>query len=112
MTRSVSACLTVVVLLASVLLLSATFDGKCAVVGGAAEQAGSPVQAVPAVTAPPEAFFERFKEKDREAARAFYKKHMDVGGLSIAAAPTPVTKTSACAAPVVWTSPASARRTC
>jgi hypothetical protein len=86
MKRTVSACLTVVMLVGSVLLLSAAFDGKCTVVGGAAEQASSPVQAVPAVTAPPEAFFERFKEKDREAARAFYKKHMDVGGLSIAAA--------------------------
>jgi hypothetical protein len=39
-----------------------------------------------AVTAPPEAFFERFKEKDRDAARKFYKKYLDVGGLSIAAA--------------------------
>jgi hypothetical protein len=38
------------------------------------------------VTVPPEAFFEKFKEKDREAARTFYKKYLDVGGLSIAAA--------------------------
>ncbi|MCI0456173.1 MAG: hypothetical protein L0Z62_04230 [Gemmataceae bacterium] len=42
-------------------------------------------QQVPKVTAPPESFFERFREKDRAAARAFYKKHLDVGGLSIAA---------------------------
>jgi hypothetical protein len=40
----------------------------------------------PKVTAPPEAFFERFKGGDRDVARAFYKKHIDAGGLSIAAA--------------------------
>src|SRR5262245_29743999 len=39
----------------------------------------------PKVTAPPVAFFDRFREKDREAARVFYKKHLDAGGLSIAA---------------------------
>ncbi len=40
----------------------------------------------PKVTAPPTAFFERFRDRDREAARRFYKKHIDAGGLSIAAA--------------------------
>jgi len=39
----------------------------------------------PKVTAPPESFFERFKANDREAARVFYKKHIDAKGLSIAA---------------------------
>jgi hypothetical protein len=53
------------------LLLSAT----CA--------AGDP--APPKVTAPPPSFFERFPAPDREAARAFYKKHIDADGLSIAA---------------------------
>jgi hypothetical protein len=42
--------------------------------------------ASPKVTAPPAAFFERFKAKDQEAARVFYKKHVDMQGLSIAAA--------------------------
>jgi hypothetical protein len=42
-------------------------------------------QPAPKVTAPPLAFFDRFKEKDREAARIFYKKHLDMKGLSIAA---------------------------
>src|SRR5262245_60389555 len=46
----------------------------------------SPPQNPPAVTVPPEAFFERFKETDRAAARKFYKKHIDLKGLSIAAA--------------------------
>src|SRR5262245_6505874 len=39
----------------------------------------------PKVTAPPMEFFDRFKVNDREAARAFYKKHVDTQGLSIAA---------------------------
>jgi hypothetical protein len=39
----------------------------------------------PQVIAPPEAFFEKFRERDREAARKFYKKHLDVNGLSVAA---------------------------
>jgi hypothetical protein len=42
-------------------------------------------QPVPPVTAPPAAFFERYRESDREAAWLFYKKHLDAGGLSIAA---------------------------
>ncbi len=40
----------------------------------------------PAVTAPPPSFFEKFREADRDAARAFYKKHLDVKGISVAAA--------------------------
>ena len=52
----------------------------------ASEKTSGPVeQKAPKVTAPPESFFERFKEKDREAARVFYKKHIDANGLSIAA---------------------------
>jgi len=40
----------------------------------------------PAVTAPPDSFFERVHQKHRDAARAFYKKHIDVGGLPVVAA--------------------------
>jgi hypothetical protein len=40
---------------------------------------------LPKVASPPESFFERYKASDREAARVFYKKHMDARGLSIAA---------------------------
>jgi hypothetical protein len=40
---------------------------------------------VPAVTAPPEAFFAKFADRDRDAARRFYKKYLDVEGLSVAA---------------------------
>jgi dipeptidyl aminopeptidase/acylaminoacyl peptidase len=40
---------------------------------------------VRAVTAPPESFFEKVRERDREAARRFYKKYVDVNGLPAAA---------------------------
>jgi alpha-glucosidase len=40
----------------------------------------------PPVAAPPEAFFKRFREKDVEVARKFYKKHLSVNGLHVAAA--------------------------
>ncbi len=41
--------------------------------------------AAPKVIAPPESFFEKFRERDREAAHKFYKKYLDVNGLSVAA---------------------------
>ncbi len=40
----------------------------------------------PAVTAPPESFFASVRERDRDAARKFYKKYLDVGGMSVVAA--------------------------
>lgn len=39
----------------------------------------------PKVIAPPESFFAKFREKDSDAARRFYKKYVDVNGLSVAA---------------------------
>jgi hypothetical protein len=39
----------------------------------------------PAVTAPPESFFTKVWERDREAARAFYKKYLDVQGMPVVA---------------------------
>jgi hypothetical protein len=69
----------------AVVLLTAPFLFRP--VSGAGQKASSPAaQKVPKVTAPPTAFFERFRDGDREAARRFYKKHIDAGGLSIAAA--------------------------
>jgi hypothetical protein len=38
------------------------------------------------VTAPPEAFFQIVREKDRDAARQFYKKYIDVKGMPVVAA--------------------------
>jgi len=37
------------------------------------------------VTAPPEAFFAKVRERDREAARKFYKKYVDVQGMVVVA---------------------------
>jgi dipeptidyl aminopeptidase/acylaminoacyl peptidase len=41
---------------------------------------------LPAVTAPPELLFAKVRERDREAARKFYKKYSDVQGISAVAA--------------------------
>lgn len=40
----------------------------------------------PEVTAPPESFFLKVRERDREAAKRFYRKHIDIEGLPVAAA--------------------------
>jgi hypothetical protein len=39
----------------------------------------------PPVTAPPESFFVKVREKDRDSARAFYKKYLDVQGMPVVA---------------------------
>jgi alpha-glucosidase len=39
----------------------------------------------PPVTAPPESFFQKVRERDRDTARAFYKKCMDVKGMPVVA---------------------------
>src|ERR1051326_6590863 len=38
-----------------------------------------------AVTSPPDSFFQKVRERDREAARQFYKKYLEVDGLPVAA---------------------------
>ena len=44
------------------------------------------LKGLPEVTAPPESFFEKFREgEDRDVARKFYKKYIDVKGLSVVA---------------------------
>src|SRR5438445_10853476 len=42
--------------------------------------------AQPTVTAPPGTLFERFRPADRDVARKFYKKYIDVKGLAVLAA--------------------------
>ena len=44
------------------------------------------IAARPEVTAPPDSFFEKVRESDRQAARQFYKKYIDIRGLPVAAA--------------------------
>ena len=41
---------------------------------------------VPEVTPPPDSFFEKVRERDREVAREFYKKHIDIKGVPVVAA--------------------------
>ena len=43
------------------------------------------VEGAPPVAAPPDSVFEKFREGDRDAARAFYKKYIDVKGLAVVA---------------------------
>src|SRR4051794_17503701 len=40
----------------------------------------------PRVTAPPESFFDLVRDRDRDAARAFYRKCLDVEGMPVVAA--------------------------
>lgn len=37
------------------------------------------------ITEPPASFFEKVRERDREAARAFYRKYLDIGGMPVVA---------------------------
>ncbi|MHC4559252.1 MAG: hypothetical protein ACYS80_18330 [Planctomycetota bacterium] len=54
--------------------------------GGHALAKSGDVTGYPKVTAPPDSFFEKVRERDREAARQFYRKYMDVKGMPIVAA--------------------------
>jgi hypothetical protein len=58
------------------LLAAVTVLGAITRLAGAAE---------PAVTAPPESFFSSVRERDRDAARKFYKKYLDVKGMPVVA---------------------------
>ena len=51
--------------------------------GGSICAQSGPVTGYPPVTAPPEPFFEKVREKDRDAARTFYRKYMDVQGMPV-----------------------------
>jgi dipeptidyl aminopeptidase/acylaminoacyl peptidase len=51
----------------------------------AAKQGHTALQGAPAVSAPPASFFEKIRERDRDAARKFYTKYLDVKGLPVAA---------------------------
>jgi dienelactone hydrolase len=55
-----------------------------AVPGNDEKPRGSSTDGVPRVIAPPESFFEKVRPRDREAARQFYKKYIDVKGIPAA----------------------------
>jgi alpha-glucosidase len=46
----------------------------------------NPTANVPPVTVPPNSFFDLVRERDRDAARQFYKKYIDVKGMPVVAA--------------------------
>ena len=54
--------------------------------GGQVSTKSGDVSECPGVTAPPDSFFEKVRESDRQAARQFYTKHIDVKGMPVAAA--------------------------
>src|SRR5262245_20250042 len=69
----------IVVLLKSALLLSgASAQSPDGATGPSAEK-------VPPVTAPPDSFFDKVREQDRNAASRFYKKYLDVKGMPVVA---------------------------
>jgi alpha-glucosidase len=74
-----------VLAISTVVVLAGLLAGRPAVTCRAAEPPVAAPTDIPPVTAPPESFFARFPERDRAAARDFYKKHLDVKGLSVAA---------------------------
>src|SRR5207253_191595 len=53
--------------------------------GPVTAQEKPPGQSAAAVTAPPESLFEKVRERDRDLARRFYKKYVDVKGLAVVA---------------------------
>jgi alpha-glucosidase len=62
-------------LIATVVLLASSLRGG----------AQSVAEWLPAVTAPPESFFELVSQRDRDVARQFYKKFIDVKGMPVVA---------------------------
>ena len=43
------------------------------------------IGAAPAVTAPPESVFAKFRDRDRDVARQFYKKYLEIDGVPVLA---------------------------
>jgi hypothetical protein len=58
----------------------------CVLAASATARGAESAEPPPPVVSPPGSFFERFRDRDREAARRFYKKYLEVKGLPVAAA--------------------------
>jgi alpha-glucosidase len=52
----------------------------------AQKELAGPEKRPPAVTLPPESFFARVSDRDREAARKFYRKYLEIQGMPVVAA--------------------------
>jgi hypothetical protein len=61
-------------------VFAALAPGMCALAQSAT------VTGYPAVTVPPDSFFEKVRERDRQPAREFYRKYIDVKGMPVVAA--------------------------
>jgi alpha-glucosidase len=68
------------------LILAGTGLTNFVAAGETRPAAKQPEKEAPAVVAPPEAFFEKVQPRDRDAARKFYKKYLDVKGMAVVAA--------------------------
>jgi hypothetical protein len=64
---------------------TASFPKNAVVCRGLEEPGGEPAEGSSKVTAPPESFFEKVRERDRDVARRFYKKYLDVKGMPVVA---------------------------
>jgi len=62
------------------------FVSGCHTPSTAPKASGAVDKDTPAVIAPPESFFQSYREADREIARAFYKKYIDLRGVPVVAA--------------------------
>lgn len=64
--------------------INSAADGAAVSTTSSADPTGKVDQ--PSVSAPPESFFELVREEDRNAAREFYRKYIDVAGMPVVAA--------------------------
>ncbi len=78
-------CLVAAGMTGVVLLSASAGEQTPAVVGSADASRGCSLVAPPPVTAPPESAFAKFRDSDREVARRFYKKSINVKGMPVMA---------------------------
>jgi hypothetical protein len=84
--RNVAAVGVPVALLLSILFLPAAYPQvKTSARDGSGEADRTSAKALPGVTPPPKSLFDKVRERDRDAARKFYKKYLDVNGLPVLA---------------------------
>jgi hypothetical protein len=80
MNRSGLACLALALFAAPLPSASAADVAPSDVSPKETPQVAAPKVTAPKVTAPPDSIFEKIRDRDRDVARAFYKKYVDIGG--------------------------------
>lgn len=87
MTKKTISMVLVISLVASLVCLNAKSHSKSEPQNQRADQPSTAsTEKLPPVTAPPESFFDKVRERDRNEARKFYKKYLDVKGVAVVAA--------------------------